>query len=126
MEFCICTLGKSLFHFSHLGVLLESCMFHAWHLVHILYETLKFLFVLFNFAAEDWLKPSVVLEAFEARAIRMAITCAKNLSKAQSPEEGGSNFYLLKLHLFLDLKFSFHEMILLFHDYDILCCAQEI
>ncbi|XP_039122296.1 peroxisomal acyl-coenzyme A oxidase 1-like [Dioscorea cayenensis subsp. rotundata] len=38
--------------------------------------------------AEDWLKPSVVLEAFEARAIRMAITCAKNLSKAPSPEEG--------------------------------------
>ncbi|KAJ0970670.1 hypothetical protein J5N97_018629 [Dioscorea zingiberensis] len=38
--------------------------------------------------AEDWLKPSVVLEAFEARAIRMAIACAKNISMAQSPEEG--------------------------------------
>ncbi|CAL9772910.1 unnamed protein product [Musa acuminata subsp. burmannicoides] len=40
--------------------------------------------------AEDWLKPSVILEAFEARAIRLAINCAKNISKFPSQEEGFS------------------------------------
>ncbi|XP_022867012.1 peroxisomal acyl-coenzyme A oxidase 1-like [Olea europaea var. sylvestris] len=38
--------------------------------------------------AEDWLKPSVVLEAFEARAARMSVACARNLSKFANPEEG--------------------------------------
>ncbi|XP_073159033.1 peroxisomal acyl-coenzyme A oxidase 1-like isoform X1 [Henckelia pumila] len=38
--------------------------------------------------AEDWLKPSQVLEAFEARAARMSVSCAKNVSKFASPEEG--------------------------------------
>ncbi|CAI9775566.1 unnamed protein product [Fraxinus pennsylvanica] len=38
--------------------------------------------------AEDWLKPSVVLEAFEARAARMSVACARNLSKFTNPEEG--------------------------------------
>ncbi|KAK9927610.1 hypothetical protein M0R45_024786 [Rubus argutus] len=38
--------------------------------------------------AEDWLKPVVILEAFEARAIRMSVSCAKDLSKFASPEEG--------------------------------------
>ncbi|KAL3818001.1 hypothetical protein ACJIZ3_003906 [Penstemon smallii] len=38
--------------------------------------------------AEDWLKPSQVLEAFEARAVKMAVSCAKNLSKFTNPEEG--------------------------------------
>ncbi|XP_022718895.1 peroxisomal acyl-coenzyme A oxidase 1-like isoform X3 [Durio zibethinus] len=38
--------------------------------------------------AEDWLKPSVILEAFEARAARMSVSCATNLSKFSNPEEG--------------------------------------
>ncbi|XP_054795744.1 peroxisomal acyl-coenzyme A oxidase 1-like [Prosopis cineraria] len=38
--------------------------------------------------AEDWLKPNVVLEAFEARAARMAVACAQALSKFANPEEG--------------------------------------
>jgi acyl-CoA oxidase len=38
--------------------------------------------------AEDWLNPDVVLEAFEARALRMAVTCAKNLSKFENQEQG--------------------------------------
>ncbi|XP_057511112.1 peroxisomal acyl-coenzyme A oxidase 1-like isoform X2 [Actinidia eriantha] len=37
---------------------------------------------------EDWLKPSAVVEAFEARATRMSIACAQNLSKFANPEEG--------------------------------------
>lgn len=44
-------------------------------------------------AAEDWLKPAVILEAFEARAIRMSVSCAKDLSKFASPEEGGFVFF---------------------------------
>ncbi|KAJ6851121.1 peroxisomal acyl-coenzyme A oxidase 1-like [Iris pallida] len=40
--------------------------------------------------AEDWLNPSAILEAFEARAIRMAVSCAQNIGKASSPEEGFS------------------------------------
>ncbi|KAL1211138.1 putative peroxisomal acyl-coenzyme A oxidase 1.2 [Cardamine amara subsp. amara] len=40
--------------------------------------------------AEDWLNPSMVLEAFESRALRMAITCAKNLSKFENQEQGFS------------------------------------
>ncbi|KAK1272608.1 Peroxisomal acyl-coenzyme A oxidase 1 [Acorus gramineus] len=42
--------------------------------------------------ADDWLKPSVILEAFEARAARMAIACAKNISKTSGLEEGFSEF----------------------------------
>nr|DAD47719.1 TPA_asm: hypothetical protein HUJ06_017656 [Nelumbo nucifera] len=38
--------------------------------------------------AEDWLKPNVILETFEARAARMSVACAQNLSKFSSPEEG--------------------------------------
>ncbi|KAI9111088.1 hypothetical protein K1719_017963 [Acacia pycnantha] len=38
--------------------------------------------------AKDWLRPNVVLEAFEARAFRMSVACAKNLTKFASPEEG--------------------------------------
>ncbi|KAL2472068.1 Peroxisomal acyl-coenzyme A oxidase 1 [Abeliophyllum distichum] len=38
--------------------------------------------------AEDWLKPSVVLEVFEARAARMSVACAQHLSKFTNPEEG--------------------------------------
>ncbi|KAL3630055.1 acyl-coenzyme A oxidase [Castilleja foliolosa] len=38
--------------------------------------------------AEDWSKPSQVLEAFEARAARMSVSVACNLSKFTNPEEG--------------------------------------
>ncbi|KAJ8748125.1 hypothetical protein K2173_014554 [Erythroxylum novogranatense] len=38
--------------------------------------------------AEDWLNPSVVLEVFEARAARMSVARAQNLSKFANPEEG--------------------------------------
>ncbi|XP_019156633.1 PREDICTED: peroxisomal acyl-coenzyme A oxidase 1 isoform X2 [Ipomoea nil] len=38
--------------------------------------------------AKDWLKPSAVLEAFEARAARMSISCARNVSKFANPEDG--------------------------------------
>ncbi|XP_043716446.1 peroxisomal acyl-coenzyme A oxidase 1-like [Telopea speciosissima] len=38
--------------------------------------------------AEDWLKPSVILEVFQARAARMSVACAENLSKFSIPEEG--------------------------------------
>ncbi|KAI8530309.1 hypothetical protein RHMOL_Rhmol11G0046800 [Rhododendron molle] len=38
--------------------------------------------------AEDWLKPSALLEAFEARAARMSVACAQNLSNFDNPEEG--------------------------------------
>ncbi|KAF6170087.1 hypothetical protein GIB67_005316 [Kingdonia uniflora] len=38
--------------------------------------------------AEDWLKPTAILEAFEARAARMSVACARNISKMPSQEEG--------------------------------------
>lgn len=38
--------------------------------------------------AGDWLKPSIILEAFEARSTRMAIAVAKNVSKFANLEEG--------------------------------------
>ncbi|GAB2300839.1 acyl-coenzyme A oxidase [Dionaea muscipula] len=38
--------------------------------------------------ADDWLKPEVVLEAFEARSARMSVASAKSLSKFSNPEEG--------------------------------------
>uniref|UniRef100_A0A2C9WLI3 Acyl-coenzyme A oxidase n=1 Tax=Manihot esculenta TaxID=3983 RepID=A0A2C9WLI3_MANES len=38
--------------------------------------------------AEDWSKPSVILEAFEARAFRMCVARAQSLSKFPNPEEG--------------------------------------
>ncbi|XP_039005363.1 peroxisomal acyl-coenzyme A oxidase 1-like [Hibiscus syriacus] len=38
--------------------------------------------------AEDWLKPHVVVEAFEARAASMAVACAKNLNKFPNQEDG--------------------------------------
>ncbi|XP_075478361.1 peroxisomal acyl-coenzyme A oxidase 1-like [Primulina tabacum] len=38
--------------------------------------------------AEDWLNPIQVLEAFEARAARMSVSCAQNVSEFTSPEEG--------------------------------------
>eukprot|EP01018_Ginkgo_biloba_P002585 Gb_39042 [translate_table: standard] len=40
--------------------------------------------------AEDWLKPSVVLEAFEARSARLAVNCASRISRAANPEAGFS------------------------------------
>ncbi|KAF6165355.1 hypothetical protein GIB67_018799 [Kingdonia uniflora] len=38
--------------------------------------------------AEDWLKPTAILEAFEARVARMFVACARNISKMPSQEEG--------------------------------------
>ncbi|KAG2676364.1 hypothetical protein I3843_12G049600 [Carya illinoinensis] len=38
--------------------------------------------------ADDWLKPSVILEAFEARSTRMSVARAQNLAKFANPEEG--------------------------------------
>lgn len=38
--------------------------------------------------AEDWLKPSVIMEAFEARAARISVSRAQNLSKFSNMEEG--------------------------------------
>ncbi|KAL6001748.1 acyl-coenzyme A oxidase [Asimina triloba] len=38
--------------------------------------------------AVDWLRPSVILEAFEARSFRLAVVCAQNISQALNPEEG--------------------------------------
>ncbi|XP_044967318.1 peroxisomal acyl-coenzyme A oxidase 1-like [Hordeum vulgare subsp. vulgare] len=38
--------------------------------------------------AEDWLNPATVKEVFEARALRMVVNCAQNISKAPSQEEG--------------------------------------
>ncbi|VVB02227.1 unnamed protein product [Arabis nemorensis] len=40
--------------------------------------------------AEDWLNPGMVLEAFEARALRMVVSCAKSLSKFENQEQGFS------------------------------------
>ncbi|KAE8693892.1 putative receptor protein kinase [Hibiscus syriacus] len=38
--------------------------------------------------AEDWLKPHVIVEAFEARAASMVVACAKNLNKFPEQEDG--------------------------------------
>ncbi|OMO59566.1 Zinc finger, PHD-type [Corchorus capsularis] len=38
-------------------------------------------------SAEDWLNSSVIMEAFEARALRMSVACAQSLSKFSNPEE---------------------------------------
>ncbi|KMZ63072.1 Acyl-CoA oxidase [Zostera marina] len=40
--------------------------------------------------AEDWLKPSFILQAFEARAMKMSVRCAQNISNSPSPEQGFS------------------------------------
>lgn len=36
----------------------------------------------------DWMKPSAIVEAYEARAARMSVACAKRLSKFDNQEEG--------------------------------------
>ncbi|KAI3707374.1 hypothetical protein L6452_25830 [Arctium lappa] len=38
--------------------------------------------------AEDWLNPGAIVEAFEARAARMAVACGRQLAKFENPEEG--------------------------------------
>ncbi|KAF5795806.1 putative acyl-CoA oxidase, acyl-CoA dehydrogenase/oxidase and middle domain superfamily [Helianthus annuus] len=38
--------------------------------------------------AEDWLNPGAIVEAFEARAARMAASCCQRLAEYKSPEEG--------------------------------------
>lgn len=37
---------------------------------------------------EDWLNPSAMLEAFEARAARMAVGCGMRVAKAPDSESG--------------------------------------
>ncbi|KAJ9549976.1 hypothetical protein OSB04_022519 [Centaurea solstitialis] len=39
---------------------------------------------------EDWVKGDRIVEAFEARAARMAVTCTQHLAKFQDPEQGFS------------------------------------
>lgn len=39
-------------------------------------------------AAKDWMNPSAVLEAYEARAARMVVSCAKNLNNFANSEDG--------------------------------------
>lgn len=56
------------------------------------------------YAAEDWLKPTTILEAFEARAIRMAVTCSKNLSNFSNPEEGNSTYVDLVVYMIVHLN----------------------
>jgi hypothetical protein len=41
--------------------------------------------------AEDWLNPVAIQEAFEARALRMAVNCAQNIGQAANQEEGSTN-----------------------------------
>ncbi|GMJ15075.1 acyl-CoA oxidase 1 [Hibiscus trionum] len=38
--------------------------------------------------AEDWLKPHIIVEAFEARSARMAVACSKNINKFPKQEDG--------------------------------------
>ncbi|KAK9698815.1 hypothetical protein RND81_08G133000 [Saponaria officinalis] len=38
--------------------------------------------------AEDWLNPDAVIEAFEARSLRMSVACAQNLRSFSNQEEG--------------------------------------
>ncbi|CAJ1928584.1 unnamed protein product [Sphenostylis stenocarpa] len=65
--------------------------------------------------AEDWLKPNVVLQAFEVRAARMSVTCAQNLNKFSNPEEGKFfnrllTYKLYEIVLVADL-FSWYVMV---------------
>lgn len=61
-------------------------------------------------AAEDWLNPSIILEAFEARAARMSVACANNISKFANPEEGNLHLVFRKnIVFFFFLYFVFHS-----------------
>ncbi|KAF6162419.1 hypothetical protein GIB67_017307 [Kingdonia uniflora] len=55
------------------------CMGRVEHLLHCCFDVQQ---------ADDWLKPTAILEAFEARAARMSVACARNISKMPSQEEG--------------------------------------
>lgn len=70
----------------------------------------------FCYAAEDWLKPCVLLEAFEARALRLAVACAQNISKAPNLEEGTlfSVDYFLKIYIIHD-SFMPHFFLIFFY-----------
>lgn len=48
-------------------------------------------------AAEEWLNPSFVIEAFEARAARLTVACATNINEAPNPEEGIYLFFSVVL-----------------------------
>ena len=47
--------------------------------------------------AEDWLNPAFIQEAFEARALRMAVNCAQNIGQAANQEEG--SIYIIQHHI---------------------------
>ncbi|KAF9602684.1 hypothetical protein IFM89_030572 [Coptis chinensis] len=40
------------------------------------------------YESEDWIKPSIIFEAFETRSARMSFACAQNISKMPRSEEG--------------------------------------
>ncbi|KAK7273397.1 hypothetical protein RIF29_14446 [Crotalaria pallida] len=82
-----------------------------------------------SMTTEDWLKPNVVLEAFEARAARMLVACAQNLSKFNNGEDEkalgkletildgfGSVEVVPSLFAFMG-NFSSHPCNLSFHSY---------
>lgn len=48
-------------------------------------------------AAKDWMNPSAVLEAYEARAARMIVSCAKNLNNFANSEDGTNSSRLSSL-----------------------------
>ncbi|KAK9144546.1 hypothetical protein Sjap_004449 [Stephania japonica] len=55
------------------------------HRNNSLYEASKTFDALY---LQDWLKPCVSMEVFEARSMRMLIACAQNISKMPNQEEG--------------------------------------
>lgn len=59
---------------------------HWWRCV--VYNIKYLIFSLYINAAEDWLEPSPILEAFEARAIRMAASGAQSLANFSNSDEG--------------------------------------
>lgn len=59
-----------------------------------------FIYYFLFLSAEDWLKPNVVIGAFEARAARMSVAVAQNLSKFANPEEGKWFIFCLNRKLY--------------------------
>ncbi|KAK8479402.1 hypothetical protein V6N13_036426 [Hibiscus sabdariffa] len=64
------------------------------------------LFAVFLPTSQDWLKPSVILEAFEARAVRMSIACSKRVGNFSNPEDGKSFIPRLRELSFLYYLFA--------------------
>lgn len=76
---------------NHIGV--QHCIYDVVQFINIIHLIYCFRI----YAAEDWLNPSAILEAFEARAIRMAVSSAQSLGDFPNPEEG--DIFLIKLVL---------------------------